>query len=37
MIVAAQLTSADARSAAALATELIEAAEQLRQHLGLFG
>ncbi|MFZ0050105.1 MAG: HEPN domain-containing protein, partial [Streptosporangiaceae bacterium] len=37
MIVAAQLTSADARSAAALATELIEAAEQLWQHLGLFG
>jgi hypothetical protein len=37
MIVAAQLTSADARSATALATELIEAAETLRPHLGLFG
>ena len=37
MIVAAQLTSADARSAIALATELIEAAEKLRPQLGLFG
>lgn len=37
MIVAAKLTSADARSATALATELIEAAEKLRPHLGLFG
>ncbi len=37
MIVAAQLTPADARSAIALATELIDAAEKLRAHLGLFG
>ncbi len=37
MIVAAQLTPADAQSAIALATELIDAAEKLRPHLGLFG
>lgn len=37
MTVAAQLTSADAQSAIALATELIDAAEELRPHLGLFG
>jgi hypothetical protein len=37
MIVAAQLTPADAQSAIALATELIDAAERLRPHLGLFG
>lgn len=37
MIAAAQLTSADARSAIALATELIDAAERLRPSLGLFG
>jgi hypothetical protein len=37
VIVAAWLTSADARSAIALATELTDAAEQLRPHLGLFG
>jgi hypothetical protein len=36
MIVAAQLTSADAQSAIALVTELIDAAEKLRPHLGLF-
>ncbi len=37
VIVAARLTPADARSAIALATELTDAAEQLRPHLGLFG
>ncbi len=37
MIVAAQLTPVDARSAIALATELIDAAEKLRPQLGLFG
>jgi hypothetical protein len=37
MIVAAQLMSAGAHSAIALATELIDAAEKLRPHLGQFG
>lgn len=33
----ATLASADARSAVTVATELIDAAEQLLSHLGLFG
>jgi HEPN domain-containing protein len=37
MIVAGQLTPADARSAITLATEMIGAAEKLRPHLGPFG
>jgi hypothetical protein len=37
MMVAALVTPADAQSAIALATELIDAAERLRPHLGLFG
>jgi hypothetical protein len=37
VVVVSPLTSDDARSAAAVASELIEAAESLMPHLGLFG